>query len=100
MVPLSGRYTPAIMLNSVVLPAPFGPITANIAAFGTANVTSDTACKPLKFFETRDTSSSASMSGLPLAAAVEPERSRDRRPDPVRQQHHHQQQADAVENAL
>ncbi len=30
MVPLSGASTPAIMLNSVVLPAPFGPITAKM----------------------------------------------------------------------
>ena len=32
IVPSSGANTPAIMLNSVVLPAPFGPITAKIAA--------------------------------------------------------------------
>ena len=31
MAPSSGANTPAIMLNSVVLPAPFGPITAKIA---------------------------------------------------------------------
>jgi hypothetical protein len=28
MAPPSGACTPAIMLNKVVLPAPFGPITA------------------------------------------------------------------------
>ena len=31
IAPPSGANTPAIMLNSVVLPAPFGPITAKIA---------------------------------------------------------------------
>ena len=34
---------PAIMLNSVVLPAPFGPITAKIAPCGTAKLTRSTA---------------------------------------------------------
>ena len=32
--PWSGASTPAIMLNSVVLPAPFGPMTAKIAPCG------------------------------------------------------------------
>ena len=47
------------MLNSVVLPAPFGPITAKIAPSGTAKLTSATARRPLKFFETLATSSNA-----------------------------------------
>ena len=51
-VPASGAITPAIRLNSVVLPAPFGPITAKIAPSGTAKLTSATARSPLKFFET------------------------------------------------
>ena len=39
MLPPSGANTPAIMLNSVVLPAPFGPITAKIAPCGTSKLT-------------------------------------------------------------
>ena len=58
-VPASGANTPAIRLNSVVLPAPLGPITAKIAPSGTAKLTSATARNPLKFFETSATSSSA-----------------------------------------
>ena len=37
--PASGAIAPAIMLNSVVLPAPFGPMTAKIAPCGTAKLT-------------------------------------------------------------
>ena len=76
MVPSSGANTPAIRLNSVVLPAPFGPITAKIAPSGTANVTSATARSPLKFFETLATSSNAAMSRLRLVGASWSRRSR------------------------
>ena len=38
MVPPSGANTPAIMLNSVVLPAPFGPITAKMPPSGTSKL--------------------------------------------------------------
>ena len=39
IAPPSGAMAPAIMLNSVVLPAPFGPMTAKIAPCGTAKLT-------------------------------------------------------------
>ena len=69
--PPFGGNTPAIMLNSVVLPAPFGPITAKITPCGTANDTSATARSPLKFLVTLATSSSAAISALrPVFAIV------------------------------
>ena len=46
--PLSGRRCPVIRLNSVDLPAPFGPITAAICRVSTVSDTSETATKPEK----------------------------------------------------
>ena len=48
MRPPLGRSTPEIMLNSVVLPAPFGPITLQISPDVTSMLTSATACRPPK----------------------------------------------------
>src|SRR5689334_3284741 len=99
MVPLFGANIPAIRLNSVVLPAPFGPITAKIAPSGTEKLTSATALSPLKFFEMPATSSIGT-SLLRLLAFVEAQEARERRPDAVRQGHDHQQQADTIEHAF
>src|SRR3954452_7494269 len=44
--PLSERKCPVIRLNSVDLPAPFGPITAAICRVSTRSETSETATKP------------------------------------------------------
>src|ERR1700760_1284901 len=97
MVPSFGANTPAIRLNSVVLPAPFGPITAKIESCGTVKLTPATARSPWKFFVTPATSRSAPMSHLRRLAPLQTQQARDRRPDAVRQQHHDQQKADAVE---
>ena len=53
----SGASTPAIMLNSVVLPAPFGPITARISPGATAKLTLSTASSPRKRLLTSATDS-------------------------------------------
>src|ERR1019366_8344900 len=45
-VPESGWMKPEIRLNSVVLPAPFGPITARISPGETSKLTSSTAARP------------------------------------------------------
>src|ERR1700748_3615953 len=97
MAPSSGANTPAIRLNSVVLPAPFGPITAKIEPCGTEKLTPATARSPWKFFVTPSTSRSAAMSHLRRLAPLQAQQARDRRPDAVRQQHHDQQKADAIE---
>src|SRR6266700_4139562 len=95
---------PAIRLNIVVFPAPFGPITAKIAPSGTAKLTSATARSPLKFLETPATSSIAAiiaaMSRLRLLTLVEAQQAGERRPDAVRQRHDDHQQTDAVEHAF
>ena len=46
IAPSSGRSAPAIMLNRVVLPAPFGPITAKISPLATSQLTRSTATQP------------------------------------------------------
>ena len=46
--PESGGNTPAIMLKIVVLPAPFGPISALMLPSGISNEASDTAFRPRK----------------------------------------------------
>src|ERR1041385_8949524 len=50
ILPAVGRSTPVNRLMSVVLPAPFGPISAWRAPFWTARVTSSVATMPPKFF--------------------------------------------------
>ena len=90
------RSTPAIMLNSVVLPAPFGPMTAKIAPGATPKLTLSTASRPRKRLLTPLTSSSALMAAAPRHAELAGEPG----PDAVRQHHHHHQQADAVEHLL
>ena len=45
-LPLSGRTNPAITSNSVVLPAPFGPISPSVSPAATSSDTSSTASEP------------------------------------------------------
>src|SRR5262245_62344797 len=58
--PLTGS-SPEIKLNSVVFPAPFGPISARRSPGCTASVTRSTACNPPN---ERDTPSSSSAAEL------------------------------------
>src|SRR5262245_63441556 len=55
MRPLSGRRKPVMIANSVVLPAPFGPISAVMQPAWALNDTSLTASRPPKRFDTRST---------------------------------------------
>ena len=55
--PLSGCRWPVIRLNSVDLPAPFGPITAAICRVSTVSETSSTATNPEKALRTCEISS-------------------------------------------
>src|SRR5688572_17982378 len=89
--PLSGVWTPAIMLKMVVLPAPLGPIRATIEPSGTEKLAACTARRPRKDF---DRLATASM------LAVQAELLRERRPHALGQEHDHQQQARAVEHLL
>src|SRR5919106_42312 len=56
MRPASARMKPVMTLNSVVLPAPFGPINAVIEARRTSSVAPSIAWMPPKALETRSTS--------------------------------------------
>src|SRR5215469_1525108 len=57
--PVSGRRWPVMRLNSVDLPAPFGPITAVIWRVSTFRLTSETARNPPNDLQTPETSSMA-----------------------------------------
>src|SRR5258708_35020218 len=70
-VPLSGSKWPVIRLNSVDLPAPFGPITAAICCVSTVNDTSETATKPENDLRNALISSIAPAMGQPGPAGVE-----------------------------
>src|SRR5271157_850300 len=73
-------------LNSVVLPAPFGPISAQISPAPTRSETSFTAIRPPNRTVTSDTSSRAVMS-LPMVAVAEAGmQSRHQAGKPVRQE--------------
>src|ERR1700757_2863216 len=72
-------------LNSVDLPAPFGPITAAICCVSTVNETSPTATKPEKDFLSLVTSSIAAPVPQPGPAGVE--RTHDPARKPEEQQH-------------
>src|SRR5262245_41640287 len=63
--PASGRRCPVIRLNSVVLPAPFGPMMALIEPAGTVKLTPPTAWKPSKLLRSWRTSSTAAPPGQP-----------------------------------
>ncbi len=58
-LPPSGLVKPAMHANSVVLPAPFGPIRATISCAPTSSDTWSTAARPPKAFESPLTSSTA-----------------------------------------
>src|SRR3989442_14938746 len=52
MVPLVGRYRPAMMLKKVVLPAPFGPMRLTIEPCGITKSMLETATSPPNCFVT------------------------------------------------
>src|SRR5262249_31687402 len=68
MRPSLGARKPAIIANSVVLPAPFGPISAVMRPASAASETRLTASRPPKRFETFSTPSSGSAMAAPQQA--------------------------------
>src|SRR5215475_6128920 len=94
--PASGASAPAIMLNSVVLPAPLGPITAKISPWRTSNSRSWTARSPLKLFDSPATSSSATMSRLIFGHQAQG--SQQRRPHAFGPERHHHEKAKPIED--
>src|SRR5690242_11371587 len=63
MRPADGRRNPAMMANNVVLPAPFGPMSAVIRPAGASIEARSTARRPPKRLETFSTRSSGSGTG-------------------------------------
>src|SRR6476619_4628960 len=63
MRPLSGGRNPLMMENSVVLPAPFGPMSAAIRPASTESETSSRARSPPKRLLTCSTQSNGSATG-------------------------------------
>src|SRR5262245_32501394 len=63
MRPSLGGRKPLMMENSVVLPAPLGPISAVIRPASAASEASSTASRPPKRLHTRSTRSSGSTMG-------------------------------------
>src|ERR1700744_6481025 len=91
MRPRVGRVMPEIQFNSVLLPAPFGPINPTIDPASSAKVTSVRGWMPPKSTATfwiagRDISS------LPRHAARHP-------PQPLRNEHHDDDQQQAEHQA-
>src|SRR5215471_11666437 len=82
--PASGRRWPVMRLNSVVLPAPFGPMIALMEPAGTVKLTPPTAMKPSKLFLTSRTSS---MATAPGEAARQAEGGAGQAPGKREQQH-------------
>ena len=75
--PSVGRYSPVSMLNSVVFPAPFGPISDTIECCGTSNETSLTATSPPNAFVTcsaRRTLTAAGGAGVSVELTSDPRR--------------------------
>src|SRR5258707_308819 len=83
--PASGVWKPAIAANSVVLPAPLGPISPTISPSRTSSEAWSTAFRPPNDFESSRTSS---MARLPSEQAHQA----------VRQARHDQHQHDAVDH--
>src|SRR6516165_7174848 len=94
--PAVARRTPVIRSNSVLLPAPLGPISATVSASPTVKLTSSTATSPPKVLRAFSSTSSGpactsagrgavstSAAGSILRAAVGRQPERDQRPYPL-----------------
>src|ERR1019366_905343 len=99
MRPLVGAKTPAMRLKSVVLPAPFGPMSATISPWSTRSDTSETAFRPRKYLQAPMISSIAGIRLVPLPA-LEAETPCDPRPHAIGHEHDRDAEHDAVEHLL
>src|SRR5918993_4402495 len=94
--PAVGWRNEAISLNSVLLPAPFGPMTERISPSSTSKLTSLTAISPPKRLVRSWTRTRLMASALLAAAAgAEPQAQHA-----VRQEHDHRDHQHAVEQGL
>src|SRR5437870_678823 len=70
--PDEGRKIPVTMLKSVVLPAPLGPMIARRSPGATARLTSASAVRPPKLWESLSTSSAVMSLSFPGAPGRDP----------------------------
>src|SRR3954466_15930056 len=80
-LPASAGSCPVRMLNSVVFPAPLGPISARISPAGSTKLTSSTACTPPNDFRTATTSSTLATATLQHSEKTAGEREDERDQD-------------------
>src|SRR5690349_22121016 len=80
--PASGSRLPASWLMKVVLPAPFGPITAWVSPSRTSKSMPSVARSAPKFFTSPRTSSIGLVQDAGQAAAEEDHREHEQRPEP------------------
>src|SRR5690349_11834411 len=97
-VPVSGLRKPDISANSVVLPAPLGPISALRLPSATDRLTPCTAFRPPKEREMPFSTSSGSATGTSLRGRPELPHREPQAGDAARQEDHDQHQHRAVDH--
>src|ERR1700730_1300694 len=102
MTPAVGRWKPEMIENSVVLPAPFGPISAVMRPVSAVNDALSTASRPPKRFDTLSTWSSGSatlvLHGGCLELLKDAAQARDQSGDAARRERHHEDQNAAIDH--
>src|SRR3984893_11391553 len=102
MTPAVGRWKPVMIENSVVLPAPFGPISAVMRPVSAVNETWSSARRPPKRFDTRSSWSKGSALAVFRRArrpggSQRPAHVGDQAGDPARGEGHHKHERAAVD---
>src|SRR5450432_1765281 len=105
MRPAVGVWKPVISANNVVLPAPFGPITAVMRPLSMVSEASRTASKPPNLLETPSTANNCSIMQRRLPRWFCQRRQRctqacDDPGDTARRKCHHHDQDDAVDHEI
>src|SRR6185436_6819000 len=98
MRPSLGAMKPVMMANSVVLPAPLGPISAVMQPASAVNDARLTASRPPKRRETFSTRSSSAMA--PLRSAEVATHAGEQSRDAARRKRHDQHQHGAINNQI
>src|SRR5262249_50319411 len=104
MWPRLGARNPLTMENRVVLPAPFGPISAVMPPAATASEPSSTASRPPKRLDTRSTRSSGSGIGALRCRRAQARQAHaqlgEQARDPLRGESHYEHQHAAVDDEV
>src|SRR5882672_4066705 len=105
MRPAVGRWKPVMIENSVVLPAPFGPISAVMRPVSAANEAWSRARRPPKCFDTRSSWSRGSAMaafrrGCAPGGSQRLAHIGDQAGDPARREGHHKHKHAAVDHKV